>query len=165
MTARPYQGPDAEHGVLDANGHLIEADARLAELHRSAGGRPGGMLAVPQVAALARLARRLGIPISRGAIAAEDEHDLELWVRAEPQGDRTLLTISGWKLLPARRPHAGADEQRDTDYARAAADWVWETDESLRLTLVSGSAAAAGANEADWIRKPLTSLFRFRFLL
>jgi hypothetical protein len=60
----------------------------LAALHALAGGDEGGVLAVPQIAALARLARRLGITISRAALAADGEQDVDLWVRAEPEGRR-----------------------------------------------------------------------------
>ncbi|HWU94268.1 MAG TPA: PAS domain-containing sensor histidine kinase, partial [Sphingomonas sp.] len=69
---------------LDAEGRLIDAEARLFELNMRAGGNIGTPLAVPQIATLARLSQRLGIAISRNVIAADGEDDLELWVRAEP---------------------------------------------------------------------------------
>ncbi|MBA4094688.1 MAG: sensor histidine kinase, partial [Candidatus Accumulibacter sp.] len=56
-------------GRVDAAGRLIEADPPLAALHLRAGGATGETLAVPQLAALTRLARRLGIVLSRGVIA------------------------------------------------------------------------------------------------
>ena len=58
---------DIVSGRLDADGRLIRADPKLAALQAQAGGRTGGMLAVPQIAALARLAQRLGITVSRAA--------------------------------------------------------------------------------------------------
>jgi hypothetical protein len=154
MTLASPDGQHAEDGVLDADGRLIEAGPRLAALHRSAGGRQGGMLAVPQVAALARLARRLGITVSRAAIAAHDAGDLELWVRAEPVHDRTLLTISEWKLLPAHGPRRHDPAHSPAATVREA--WSWDTDESLRLTAISDPA------ERAHVGKPLTSLFRLR---
>jgi len=42
-------------GRVDAEGRLIEADPPLAALHAQTGGKPGGMLAIPQLAALVRL--------------------------------------------------------------------------------------------------------------
>ena len=81
-------------GRLDAEGRLIEADPPLAALQAQAGGSDGGMLAVPQIAALARLAQRLGITISRAAVAASGEEDLDLWVRAEPEGREVTLAIA-----------------------------------------------------------------------
>jgi signal transduction histidine kinase len=150
-------------GRIDAEGRLVEADAPLAALHASAGGDEGGVLAVPQIAALARLARRLGITISRAAVAADGERDVDLWVRADPQGDEVALAITGWAGRPARSSAAGAPAEREADFLRAAADWMWETDDALRLTMLSPAAAAAiGRNPAEFIGKQLTRLFRFR---
>jgi signal transduction histidine kinase len=149
-------------GRIDQDGRLIAADPKLAGLHRRAGGEEGGPLAVPQVAALARLARRLGIVVSRPVTAADGERDLDLWVRAEPQGSEVELAISGWTERPARSPFAEPEDQREADFLRAAADWVWETDDSLRFTSVSPAAASAvGRTPAELVGKQLTRLFRF----
>ncbi|HYI40874.1 MAG TPA: HAMP domain-containing sensor histidine kinase [Allosphingosinicella sp.] len=130
-------------------------------LHRAAGGDEGGPLAVPQIAALARLARRLGIVISRGAVAAEGDADLDLWVRAEPKKDWIDLSVSGWVARPARPPAPAAEGERQADFLRAGADWMWETDSALRLTLVSpAAAAAAGKAPAQLVGQQLTRLFR-----
>ncbi|HWH17048.1 MAG TPA: HAMP domain-containing sensor histidine kinase [Allosphingosinicella sp.] len=163
MSAAPEAELMVVRGSLDAEGRLVEADPPLADLHRRAGGREGGALAVPQIAMLARLARRLGIVISRGAFAADCDRDLDLWIRAEPVGDRVELSIGGWTEKASDRPFAAPAVEREADFARAAADWVWETDETLRLTMVSQAAAAAvGRPPAALAGQPLTSLFRFR---
>ena len=47
------------------------------------GRRSGQELALPQVAAIAQLARKLGIPVARPAVAASADHDIELWVRRD----------------------------------------------------------------------------------
>jgi signal transduction histidine kinase len=154
-------------GRVDADGRLVAADPPLLALHRRAGGREGGVLAVPQIAALARLARRLGITISRAALAADGDRDLDLWVRAEPEGRDVALTITGWTQRAAAAASAASSDarpaEREADFLRAAADWTWETDESLRLTTLSaGAAAAIGRPPAEMIGKQLTRLFRFR---
>jgi signal transduction histidine kinase len=150
-------------GRIDAQGRLIAADPPLAALHEQAGGREGGVLAVPQIAALARLSRRLGITISRAAVAADGERDLDLWVRAEPDGEDVTLAITGWAGRPAREPAPAPRQEREADFLRAAADWMWETDDTLRLTFLSpGAAAAIGRAPAEFIGKQLTRLFRFR---
>jgi signal transduction histidine kinase len=152
---------DAVRGRVDSDGRLVEAEPRLMALHRAAGGEEGGPLAVPQVAALARLARRLGIVISRSAVAAEGEADLDLWVRAEPREDGVELAITGWTARPARAPAPAADSEREADFLRAGADWMWETDAALRLTVVSpAAAAAAGQTPAQLLGHQLTRLFR-----
>lgn len=152
----------AAHGRIDRDGHLVAADAKLAALHKRAGGEEGGPLSVPPIAALARLAARLGILISRAVIAADGERDLDLWVRAEPVVDGVLLTVSGWAERPPRAPAVFPEDHREADFLRAAADWVWETDESLRFTALSPTAAAAiGKSPAELVGKQLTRLFRF----
>ena len=152
---------DAVRGRVDSDGRLVEAEPRLMALHRAAGGEEGGPLAVPQVAALARLARRLGITISRSAVAAEGEADLDLWVRAEPREGGVDLAVTGWIARPARAPAPASDSERQADFLRAGADWIWETDSALRLTTVSpAAAAAAGRTPAQLVGQQLTRLFR-----
>jgi signal transduction histidine kinase len=153
---------DIVAGRIDAEGRLVEADPPLAALHEQAGGSAGGMLAVPQIAALARLAQRLGITISRAAVAAQGEDDLDLWVRAAPDGREVALAISGWTHRPARPAAAAPAREREADFLRAAADWTWETDETLRVSALSpGASAAIGSAPSSYVGKQLTRLFRF----
>ncbi|HEX8448189.1 MAG TPA: HAMP domain-containing sensor histidine kinase [Allosphingosinicella sp.] len=152
---------EAVHGRIDSDGRLVEAGPRLMALHRSAGGEEGGPVAVPQIAALARLARRLGIVISRGAVAAEGDCDLDLWVRAEPKEGFVELSVTGWAARPPRAPAPASDSERQADFLRAGADWMWETDSALKLTIVSpAAAAAAGKAPAQLVGQQLTRLFR-----
>ena len=163
MTAAPASEADMVIGRVDSEGRLVAADPPLAALQASAGGDEGGVLAVPQIAALARLARRLGITISRAALAADGERDLDLWVRAEPEGDEVALAITGWSARAPRSPAPSPPAEREADFLRAAADWMWETDDALRLTSLSpGAAAAIGRNPAELTGRQLTRLFRFR---
>ena len=160
MSARP-EGAAAIRGRVDSDGRLISADPQLAGLHERAGGEQGGILAIPQIANIARLARRLGVVVSRLVVAADGDKDLDLWVRAEPEGDEIALAILGWNERPARAPATTAAGERETDFLRAAADWTWETDEQLRFTALSPAAAAAiGKTSAELVGKPLTRLFR-----
>ena len=156
-------GDDPIRGRVDAQGRLIEADPELAGLHLRAGGEEGGVLALPQVAALARLAARLGIVVSRSVIVADASSDFDLWVRAQPQGETVELSVESWTERPARKPAEAPEAEREADFLRAAADWMWETDEKLHFTSLSpAAAAAAGKTPADLIGRELTSLFRLR---
>jgi len=143
------------HGRVDAAGRLVSADERLAELNSRAGGVTGQPIAVPQIATIARLAQRLGILVSRGVVAADGEADVELWVRAEPDGEGVRLSITGW------RPRAAWDVPReDAAFVRAAADWLWESDAALRLTFLSADAGAKnGFDPGRYLGQPLTRLF------
>lgn len=146
-------------GRLDSGGRLLDAERLLFELNQRAGGGTGAPLAVPQVAALARLAQRLGIAISRNVIAADGEDDIELWVRAEPELGGVRLEVSGWRPRPAWRA-SGPDPERDGDFFRSAADWLWETDAALRITFLSLDAGERyGFDSAEMLGQPLTRLF------
>jgi PAS domain-containing protein len=146
-------------GHVDSDGRLTEAEGRLAELNLRAGGSLGAPLAVPQIATLARLAQRLGISISRNVIAADGEDDLELWVRADPKDGGVRLQVSGWRPRPVWRA-AASEPERDGDFFRSAADWLWETDASLRITFLSIEAGARyGFDSSAMLGQPLTRLF------
>lgn len=147
------------HGLVDRDGRLVEADAALDALHARAGGAAGGVIAVPQLASVARLARRLGIVVSRGVVAADGDADLDLWVRARPEGDHVRLAIVHWTERPAATPHPAPAAERDRDFARAGAEAIWETDDTLNLTALSPTPALAiGAHPSTLIGAPLTRL-------
>ncbi len=145
-------------GRVGRDGRLIDAEPRLSDLNMRAGGRQGEPLAVPQIAAIARLAQRLGIAISRNIVAADGEDDIDLWVRAEPDPDGVRLEISGWRPRAAWR--AVEDERREDDFLRSDADWVWECDSAMRLTHLSLEAGARyGFDAGAMLGQPLTLLF------
>ncbi len=146
-------------GMLDRMGRLVEADQRLLDLNTRSGGAIGEPVAIPQIATLARLAQRLGILVSRGVMAADGDDDIELWVRAEPEIQGVRLTITGWRVRLAWHSTALAGE-REGDFQRSAADWLWETDSALRLTFVSITAGTRyGFDSVAMLGQPLTRLF------
>ena len=140
------------HGRVDDRGRLIEADPPLLRLQECAGGVRGGGLAVPQLASLVRLARRLKIVISRRVVAAYGDQDVDLWVRVKPDGDGVELAITGWQEIePAQLP-PGQDALRWRDFGRASADWIIETDALLRVT-------QSPANMPGMMGQPIEALF------
>ena len=155
----PELGMAAVRGRIDLHGRLIEAEQRLIDLNQRAGGRLGEPIAIPQIATLARLAARLGILISRGVVAGDGDGDVDLWVKADPDAHGVRLEISGWRLRAAWRP-AGTDDDRDGDFVRSGADWLWESDAALRLTFLSPTAGSRfGFDAAEMLGQPLTRLF------
>ena len=145
-----HAGAAIAHAVVDMDGRLLSADPAIAALHARAGGADGGPLAVPQLATAARLARRLGIIVARRVTVADEEADIELWVRAQPEGDRVRLAASGWTEQPAWRP------TRTPAPVLGDGGWRWETDAALRLTFIS---LDAGFDAFALLGKPLTALF------
>ncbi|WP_375394054.1 ATP-binding protein [uncultured Sphingomonas sp.] len=158
MNAIPGQA--VAHATIDRDGRLVEADPAIASLNVRAGGTIGAVLAVPQLATIARLARRLGIVVSRGVVVADDEADIDLWVRAQPEGDRVRLSASGWREVQPWRGESHASGRAAFDFVRAGGDWRWETDAAQRLTFVTLSAGPAyGFDALAVLGKPLTALF------
>lgn len=146
-------------GRLDLEGHLIEAEERLRELNARAGGAIGAPLAVPQLAQVGRLARRLGIPVSRNVIAADGEDDVELLVRAEPDEDGVTLNVSDWRPRSAWRAGEIGPEPAP-DVHRSVGHWMWETDAALCITFLSLDAGVRyGFDGNAMFGQPLTRLF------
>ncbi|MES2338667.1 MAG: HAMP domain-containing sensor histidine kinase [Pseudomonadota bacterium] len=146
------------HPVVARTDHqdrLIDADPRMMDLLSRAGGGVGRPIALPEVAALVRLARRLGIPIARAVVVADGEDDLELTVRAEPDADGVTLIVGGWRPRTAWRAPVAPQ-----DFLRTDADWLWESDAALRLThLTIDAGARYGFDAAAMLGQPLMRLF------
>jgi signal transduction histidine kinase len=148
-------------GRLDRAGRLVSADPELEALQREAGAAIGQPLALPQIAAVAQLARKLRTPVSRPALAASTDHDVELWVQATPDGEEVALSLEGWTVrAPAGARLAvmlggGADEE--TGGARNE----WAADEELRLISLSPDLAELlGVKPDEAAGQPLTRVVR-----
>ena len=141
---------------VDAIGRLVEADPMLAELQTEAGSDVGAKLALPQLAAVARLVRKLGISVSRPAVVAARDHDVEMWVRAEPDGEDVLLTVEKWKNrppAPSRLEVAASDDELIGNAVRGS----WATDAELLFTSLSADLAQLlGVDAAEAAGQPLT---------
>ena len=149
-------------GRVDRAGRLIAADAELATLQMEAGSSIGATLALPQIAAVARLSRKLGIPVSRPAVAAGANHDVELWVRAVPEGDEISLALEGWTQRSASSPRLAVLLGGDAGTEKTVAEvGEWAADADLKLTAVSASLAEKlGSEASELIGQPLTRVFR-----
>jgi signal transduction histidine kinase len=150
------QGVRPVFGRIDAHGRLAEADPPLLRLQQKAGGVAGGPLALPQLGQIARLSRRLGIPIARQVIAACDDQDVALWVSVRPDEghDGVALAITGWQENAASQPAPANEAMRWRDFSRAAADWIVETDALLRIVHAPASLPAT-------IGEPVETLLAF----
>jgi len=160
MASAPSE-PRPIMGRVDRAGRLIAADAELATLQMEAGSSIGATLALPQVAAVARLARKLGIAVSRPAVAAGSNQDIDLWVRAVPEGDEISLTLEGWTVRPAASARLATLLGGDGETRPAPEPGEWSADEDLQLTSVSASLAERlGAEAGELIGRPLMRIFR-----
>ena len=147
-------------GRVDVNGRLVSADPELDRLQVEAGSSIGMSIALPQLAAIVRVAQRLGIPISRRVLAAGREQDVDMWVRAAPEEGGVSLTIDRWTPRPASGPRLSAVSSAD-DAKLLPEPLSWAVDDQLRLTALSAPLANLLPGDAqDAIGKPFTKLFR-----
>ncbi|MFM9852271.1 MAG: sensor histidine kinase [Sphingomonadaceae bacterium] len=149
------------HGCVDRQGCLIAADPPLLALQLSAGGEEGGVLVIPQLASLSRMARSLGVVVSRGVVAADGASDLDLWVNARLDGDLVTLAISGWTERPLTKLTPAAAAQRARDFAALEADGAWAINTEFEITAMSaglGQLLGAAASRASG--QPLTHTMR-----
>jgi anti-sigma regulatory factor (Ser/Thr protein kinase)/PAS domain-containing protein len=154
-TAPSDRGP--VRGRLDGQDRLISADPDLVALQVEAGSHVGSQLALPQIAAIARLARNLGVPIYRNAIAAGADHDVELWVRATPEGEEVSLILERWIYRPPAAPRLGTLVPHEQHIEIGAAPEEWAANEDLAIVSISsGLAEKLGTSAEEAIGKPLT---------
>jgi signal transduction histidine kinase len=160
MASAPSE-PRVVLGRVDNAGRLIAADAELEALQREAGAALGQTLALPQVAAVAHLARELGTAVSRPAVAASADHDIELWVHATPEGDEIALSLEGWTVRAASGPRHGSLFTNANETQSGTVRHEWAADEELRLISLSGDLAdMLGIDLAESAGLPLTRILR-----
>lgn len=160
MASAPSE-PTIVTGRVDKAGRLIAADPELEALQAEAGSAIGQTLALPQIAAVAQLARKLGISVSRPAVAAAADHDVDLWVRATPQDDEVALVIEGWTERPAAGARLAALLGGPAEAETSEAVHEWSADEELRLLSLSTELADyLGVDVAEAAGQPLTRLVR-----
>ncbi|MFP5434898.1 MAG: sensor histidine kinase, partial [Alphaproteobacteria bacterium] len=119
--------PAIVRASVASDGRLLGADAPLLALQEEAGGSLGTLLVIPQLTAIARLTQRLGVPVSRPVAAAAERGDIDMWVRAKPDGACVSLSIIDWQERPI--PLAPVEQiDREADIATLAEGWTWQVD-------------------------------------
>ena len=160
MASAPSE-PKPVLGRVDKSGRLVAADPQLEMLQKQAGSRLGQKLALPQVAAVAVLARKLRIPVSRPAVVASPDHDIELWVDATPDGDDIGLSLRGWVERAPGAPRLASLLGGKDEADRPDPQNEWSADEELRLISLSPELAEyLEVDVADLAGEPLTRALR-----
>ena len=161
MASAPFDlGPVT--GRVDRQGRLTAADPALLKLQEEAGSSLGAPLALPQIAAVARSAIKLGVPLARSVIAASSDRDLDLWVRAVPDAEGAGLTLEGWKARPPAPPRLTlvTSESLSEEAEGAGRLLSLTTDGELKIKRIDDELAQMlGVEPADAIGQPLTRHF------
>ena len=160
MASAPIE-PRPVLGRLDRTGRLVSADPELEALQREAGSALGQPLALPQIAAVAELARKLRTSVARPALAASTDHDIELWVQARPEGDEIALSLEGWTARAPVGPRLAAILGGGAETETGGVRNEWAADEELRIiSLSSDLADLLGVNPDDVAGQALTRVLR-----
>ncbi|WP_187107767.1 sensor histidine kinase [Sphingomonas xanthus] len=148
-------------GRVDRAGRLVSAGQPLQQLQEEAGSKIGELLAIPQLAAVARSAMKLGVPLSRSIIAAASDRDLDLWVRVDPDGEGATLTIEGWHMRPPAPPRLTLVEPDPASGAATQAmGQVLATDADLNVTAIDeGLVERFGKEKSAIVGQSVTRLF------
>lgn len=159
MASAPHDlGPVG--GRVDRAGRLVEADPPLLRLQEEAGSTLGAPLALPQLAAVARSAMKLGVPLSRSVMAASADQDLDLWVRAEPDTEGATLLIEGWKARPPAPPRLTLVGSEPEAEEVPASSLILTTDAELKVQSIDPQLAERlNVDPDEAVGHPLTRHF------
>ena len=130
-------------------------------MQREAGSALGEPLALPQIAAVAALARKLRTAVARPTLSGSTDHDIELWVQATPQGDEIALSLEGWTVRAPAGPRLAAILGGGSEAETGGASNEWAADEELRIISLSQDLADLLGVDPDAVAaQPLTRVVR-----
>ena len=147
-------------GRLDQDGRLVAADPSLMRLHLHGGGFEGGKLAIPQLAELCRLSKKLNMNLSRAVMAADEDVIINMWVETRIQGvnrdDGISISIVDWTEKPVSS-NDNDDQGRRRDFDRLKALGSIRTDASLRILSLKMPGNDPG--DVSYVGRPLLEVF------
>ncbi|MBA4050329.1 MAG: sensor histidine kinase, partial [Erythrobacter sp.] len=148
------------YGLTDAADRLLSADAPLAELQERCGGDLPGTLAIPELLALVRQARALGLRIARGFSAFDGDAEVSGFARIHPlgaeDGGGCEVLVENWQRSPLTPPSAREFAERIDAIDRATAEVSARLDARQRLQVLDARAPDAAALEAAALTAPGT---------
>jgi signal transduction histidine kinase len=142
---------------VDRAGRLISADPPILALQHGIGGTIGGPLLIPQLSRLCALVQRMGTPLGRPVIAADEQQDYSMWCRFIPDADGTAMELTDWTETP-RHAISGAAETAP-EASVLSSDWMWRSDAQLRLTALWPDPQNAALAIDTYLGKSITELF------
>jgi signal transduction histidine kinase len=148
------------YGLTDARDRLLSADAPLAELQERCGGDLPGTLAIPELLALVRQARAMGLRIARSFSAFDGETQVSGFARIHPlseaDGGGCEVLVENWQRSPLTPPSAREFAERIDAIDRATAEVSARLDARQRLQVLSARARDAAGLEAAALAAPGT---------
>lgn len=149
--------PQLAKGHLNPDGVIVSADTAFLHINRNCGGadRVGTRLAIPNALRLISQAWQALIEMEAHLTLADAQsiYHYKMWAR--PVNEGVLLNL--YKISSVNnRP---SSVQREADFTRATADWIWKTDKQYHVTYVSERLYGLVRQPLDMIiGQPLTRL-------
>ncbi len=145
----------------DLDDRLVQADAPILALQQACEGTVPGPLAVPQLMALVRKARHLGMRLSRQLTTQDEAHRITAWVDVVPTAEGCDITVLDWQTMAlGESSEAHAAHRKDAIY-QAVADGYIRLDREQRVQagdMRHPQLAALGALVASSIGRFWTDL-------
>ena len=146
------------YGLTDAADRLLSADAPLAELQERCGGDLPGTLAIPELLALVRQARALGLRIARSFSAFDGDAEVSGFARIHPLGEvdggGCEVLVENWQRSPLTPPSVREFAEQIDAIDRATAEVSARLDARQRVQVLSARARDAAALEAAALAAP-----------
>ncbi len=146
------------YGLTDAGDRLLSADPPLAELQERCGGDLPGPLAIPELLALVRQARAMGLRIARSFSAFDGDAEVSGFARIHPvganEGGGCEVLVENWQRSPLTPPSPREFAERLDAIDRATAEVTARLDARQRLQVLSARAPDAAALEAAALAAP-----------
>lgn len=108
-------GPFQARARSDADDRLVEADEPLATLQMRCGGQIPGVIAIPELLALARKARRHGLHLAQPIQAQDGQEQVTAWVDIRPGTDDSGgcdIAIASWQATAIPGDDIAANAER-----------------------------------------------------
>lgn len=135
----------AARGLTDDADRLLTADEPLADLHARCGGTLPGTLAIPELLALVKQGRELGLKIAREFAAFDGEEIVRGFVRVSPleehMGGGCEVLIEQWHTYPQPEEDSVSTASLLDDVDRASAEITARLDQSQRAQVWNFAAA------------------------
>jgi signal transduction histidine kinase len=94
-------------------------------------------------------------------VAAGRDRDIDMWVRATPDGDEIALSLENWTERPAAAPRLAALLGGPTEADSPASNTEWVADEEMRIISLSPELAEfLGVELAEAAGQPITRILR-----
>jgi signal transduction histidine kinase len=134
------------NAIVDAKGHLTEADEPLSSLQEECGGVMGGPLAIPELRALAMKTQKIGLRLARRFEALGEDERITAWVEIEPLNDAERnpegckIGVVNWHSEELGEASETLDLARRAEANRHFAELTARLDEAQNIISVASEA-------------------------